>query len=86
VCPLVGNGTRCGRRAAKLYLRDGCSLFGCRRCLGLTYRSSQEAHGAERRERALARLAARYGGMRRLMAGAGRLSPGELLALVRGLD
>jgi hypothetical protein len=84
VCPLVVDGARCGRRAATLYLRDGCSLFGCRICLDLAYRSSQQAHAAERRDRVLAKLAW-HGGMRRLIAGADRLPPGELLALIRGL-
>jgi hypothetical protein len=86
VCPLAVKGTRCGRRACKLYLRSGCSLFGCRVCLDLRYRSSQEAHAVERRERVLGQLAARYGGVRRLMNRVDQLSPGELLALIRAID
>jgi hypothetical protein len=41
VCPLVKDGVACGRRARKLYL---CGrYFGCRRCHGLTYTSTQES-------------------------------------------
>ncbi|MBM3979721.1 MAG: hypothetical protein FJ304_05465 [Planctomycetes bacterium] len=41
LCPLTKDGTRCGRRARKLYL---CGrYFGCRRCHDLTYRSRQES-------------------------------------------
>ncbi len=54
-CPLSVNGTPCHRRAAKLYLPPGEWYFGCRKCHGLSYRSSQEAHGMER---LLARLGA----------------------------
>ena len=42
VCPLVVNGRACGRRVRKLYLAPGCSYFGCRHCLNLTYTSAQE--------------------------------------------
>lgn len=38
VCPA------CGRRAAILYARLGREEFLCRRCHGLTYRSSQDSH------------------------------------------
>lgn len=47
-CPLIVNGVACNRRAGKLYLPPGAKYFGCRKCHGLTYRSSQEAHQAER--------------------------------------
>jgi hypothetical protein len=47
-CPLCSNGTPCNRRAGKLYLPPGARYFGCRLCHNLTYRSSQEAHQAER--------------------------------------
>ena len=47
-CPLVVNGKPCNRRAGKLYLPPGTRYFGCRICHNLTYRSSQEAHQAER--------------------------------------
>jgi hypothetical protein len=41
VCPLSTGGVACGRRVRKLY-RAG-RYFGCRRCLGLTYASTQES-------------------------------------------
>jgi hypothetical protein len=41
VCPLVVNGRACNRRVRKLYLC--CRYFGCRRCHGLAYTSSQES-------------------------------------------
>jgi len=47
-CPLVNDGVACNRRAGKLYLPPGARYFGCRKCHILTYRSSQEAHQAER--------------------------------------
>src|SRR5262245_42197552 len=47
-CPLCVRGVACNRRAAKLYLPPGARYFGCRKCHDLTYRSSQEAHQAER--------------------------------------
>ena len=47
-CPLIVRGVACDRRAGKLYLPPGARYFGCRACHNLTYRSSQEAHQAER--------------------------------------
>lgn len=47
-CPLVVDGVPCNRRVGKLYLPPGARYFGCRHCHNLTYRSSQEAHQAER--------------------------------------
>jgi len=47
-CPLTVGGVACNRRAGKLYLPPGAKYFGCRTCHGLTYRSCQEAHQAER--------------------------------------
>ena len=47
-CPLVMGGVACNRRVGKLYLPPGARYFGCRKCHSLTYRSSQEAHQAER--------------------------------------
>jgi hypothetical protein len=41
VCPLARGNVPCGRRVRKLYLSG--RYFGCRRCHGLTYRSSQES-------------------------------------------
>lgn len=41
ICPLVVNGTACGRRARKLYLSG--NYFGCRHCHRLAYRSSQQS-------------------------------------------
>ena len=38
-CPLAVGGRACGRRSSDLYLRRGS--FGCRRCHGLVYESSQ---------------------------------------------
>jgi len=48
ICPLTVRGVACNRRAGKLYLPPGARYFGCRKCHDLTYRSSQEAHQAER--------------------------------------
>src|SRR5207253_2236084 len=39
VCPLSRGGVACGRRPRKLYLVG--RYFGCRRCHGLTYTSTQ---------------------------------------------
>ncbi len=47
-CPLVIGGVACNRRVGKIYLPPGAKYFGCRNCHSLTYRSSQEAHRAER--------------------------------------
>src|SRR5205823_10573823 len=47
-CPLVVRGVPCCRRVGKLYLPPGARYFGCRKCHDLSYRSSQEAHQAER--------------------------------------
>ncbi len=47
-CPLTVNGIACNRRVAKVHLPPGARYFGCRTCHGLTYRSCQEAHQAER--------------------------------------
>jgi hypothetical protein len=43
-CPLVKNGTPCGRRCFKLYEPPGANYFGCRECYDLTYESAQTAH------------------------------------------
>jgi len=47
-CPLVVAGVPCNRRVGRLYLPPGARYFGCRHCHRLVYRSSQEAHQAER--------------------------------------
>ena len=47
-CPLAVKSAACRRRVGKLYLPPGAKYFGCRKCHGLTHRSSQEAHQAER--------------------------------------
>ena len=47
-CPLTVGGVACNRRAGKLYFPPGAKHFGCRECHDLSYRSSQEAHRAER--------------------------------------
>jgi hypothetical protein len=49
VCPGVVYGRYCGRRVAKLYLKQ--RYFLCRHCHSLTYGSQQESH----RDRALRR-------------------------------
>ncbi len=67
--PLVVNGRQCLRRVAKLY-QDGRD-FGCRRCHGLTYRSSQEAHQDERRALMIDRWMVQRGSLE-------RSTPGEL--------
>jgi hypothetical protein len=84
ICPIVKNGVPCVRRVAKLY-RNG-RYFGCRVCHGLAYRSSQEAHQAERNERMLGRIIAKYVGRRRLMGHIKSLPSSELLYLIRTLD
>jgi hypothetical protein len=45
-CPLIKDDQQCRRRVAKLHFQN--RYFGCRHCLDLTYRSSQEAHQMER--------------------------------------
>jgi hypothetical protein len=40
ICPLKV----CGRMTAKLYLPNGASYFGCRKCYNLTYESCNESH------------------------------------------
>lgn len=47
-CPLFSGGMPCGRRVGKIYRPPGARCFGCRKCHGLTYQSSQEAHLFER--------------------------------------
>lgn len=41
LCPLARNGVACEQRVRKLYLRG--KYFGCRRCHGLSYTSTQES-------------------------------------------
>ena len=41
ICPLVVSGVACGGRVRKLYLPG--RYFGCRKCLDLTYTSTQES-------------------------------------------
>lgn len=41
-CPLVRDGNPCGTRVKTLYARPYDKLFGCRKCLDLTYKSVQE--------------------------------------------
>jgi hypothetical protein len=40
-CPILRDGKVCGRRAGRLYLPPGASVFGCRDCHNLTYWKSQ---------------------------------------------
>ncbi len=55
LCPVIGaDGKSCGRRVAKLYLRNG--KWGCRTCHGLTYRSAQRSHVNERYEHRIHQL------------------------------
>lgn len=49
----------CSRRVAKLYLPAGEVNWACRSCYGLTYRSSREAHQAERLPVSAARICAK---------------------------
>lgn len=56
-CPLSTNGRPCRRRIGKLYLPPRARYFGCRVCHDLTYRSSQEAHQAERHFASMERMA-----------------------------
>jgi hypothetical protein len=48
ICPLIGCGIACNRRAGKLHLPPGAKYFGCRNCHDLTHRTCQEAHRTER--------------------------------------
>ena len=59
-CPLIVDGVPCERRVGKVYLPPGGRYFGCRHCHDLTYRSSQEAHQAERLKTSLQRLVKRW--------------------------
>ena len=54
-CPLSG------KRAAKLYLPVGASVFACRQCYGLAYQSQRET-ALDRSHRRLQRLCRRLGG------------------------
>lgn len=56
-CPLRCGDGLCGRRVSKLHMRY--LYFGCRDCLELAYRSSQEAHHAERFRKSLPKSIAR---------------------------
>ena len=70
---------------AKLYRRG--RYFGCRVCHDLTYRSSQQAHRAERNERMLSKIIVKHRmNLHRLVSGASSLSSDELFYLVRTLD
>jgi hypothetical protein len=40
-CPMVRNGTDCGRLVGRLYLPPGQEIFACRICHNLTYWSAQ---------------------------------------------
>lgn len=43
ICPLISNGSACGRRVGVLYAGGG-KYFGCRHCYNLTYESCKESH------------------------------------------
>jgi hypothetical protein len=43
LCPLASTERRCERPSTRLYLPSNELRFGCRKCLHLTYRSSQES-------------------------------------------
>jgi len=58
-CPLIVSSVACKRRASKLYLPPGARYFGCRKCHGLTYRSCQESHYAQRLLARLERISTR---------------------------
>ncbi len=47
-CPFTAKGVACNRRVGKLYLPPRAHQFGCRKCHTLAYKSSQDAHKAER--------------------------------------
>ena len=51
LCPGSSPGVDCDRRVAKLYRPPEARRFACRACHNLAYRSSQQAHQAERVER-----------------------------------
>jgi hypothetical protein len=64
LCPRLQGGFPCRRRVRVLYLPPGSSLFGCRTCFNLTYRSCQEH---DKRVDALLKLSP--GEFRRTLAG-----------------
>jgi hypothetical protein len=80
LCPLVVNDRPCRRRVAILY--GNGKYFGCRTCMGLVYRSSQEAHQDERIERTLWTLYRRHGGFPKPH----EASPAELLVMIKAMD
>ncbi len=41
-CPIVTKNSRCNQRVTKLFLPDDDTIFGCRNCHKLVYRSQQE--------------------------------------------
>jgi hypothetical protein len=41
-CPVVRDGKPCGKLAGRLYLPPGQTIFACRDCHDLTYRSAQQ--------------------------------------------
>jgi hypothetical protein len=84
ICPLVRGGIPCARRVAKLYRRT--KYFGCRNCVGLAYRSSQEAHKDDRSERNLRKMVLRYGSLRRVLDNPDMLRSSELITIIRTLD
>ncbi|MGF1580384.1 MAG: hypothetical protein ACFCD0_13560 [Gemmataceae bacterium] len=47
-CPLVFKAGLCDSRVTKLFLPMGRKYVGCRKCLNLGYRSSQESHKYDR--------------------------------------
>ncbi len=75
ICPLVKDGVACGRRVRKLHFCG--KYFGCRRCHGLVYRSSQES---DSRVYALAR-----GGVNAVGDPGGK-SVAQLGVMLRALD
>jgi len=83
-CPLIVSGNRCLRRVGKLFLPPRGRYFGCRRCYGLAYRSSQDSRKVD----PLARLLTRANGWdfeetKRIMNRIGRGSGSRGLARIR---
>ena len=64
-CPGMVNGTRCGRRVAKLYQRG--RYFRCRTCQKLAY-STQRETGTERLRERACRIRKRLGGPQNIFA------------------
>jgi hypothetical protein len=79
VCPLIVSGVACQRRAAKLYLPAGAQYFGCRKCHGLTYSSTQTW------DKRVAALRNNPAGLEAVLADLAGASVGQLILALKAL-